>query len=129
MERKPSSLSPQIFSLKKFLIFFLKKPSWKKFIFSQKKFFLYLGKQNFPILSLKKIFLYFGKWNFLVASLKRNLIFPEWTCKAWKINKKIRSEEISYIFREEVFLAFWDDCWSTLKNPSILLNLIRKALA
>ena len=49
-----SSLSPQRFVPKKFLIFFPKKNSlWKKFLYFLKK----------------KLFLYFGKWNFL--------IFPE----------------------------------------------------
>ena len=47
-----SSLSSQNFSLKKFLIFFLKKAHLKKFL----------------IFSQKKLFLYFRKWNFLIFS-------------------------------------------------------------
>ena len=71
-----SSLSPQNFSLKKFLTFFLKKSTLKKIIiFSQKKAFFIFQEME---LSKKRLFfyfgkmelLYFGKWNFLAPSLK-----------------------------------------------------------
>ena len=49
-----SGLSPQKISLKKFLIFFPKKPALKIFIvFSQKTLFLHFGKRNFLIFSQK----------------------------------------------------------------------------
>ena len=42
-------LSPQIFSLKNFLFFFLEKLLWKSFLYFLKKVFLIFSKQNFLI--------------------------------------------------------------------------------
>ena len=61
-----SSLSSQIFSLKKFLKF-----SWFLY-FLKKNFFLYFGKQNFLILWKAELF------------SPKNKKFQKWTFKAWK---------------------------------------------
>ena len=61
-----SSLSFQIFSLKKFLKF-----SWFLY-FLKKTFFLYFGKQNFLILWKTELF------------SPKNKKFQKWTFKAWK---------------------------------------------
>ena len=47
-------------------------------------------------ISGNRTFLYFLKWNFLAPSLKKLLIHQEVTCKTWKSNKKICSEDISW---------------------------------
>ena len=59
----PFGLSPQNFSLKNFLYFFLKRSALEKFlIFSQKKLFLYFGKAIFKTLAYLELEAYSEPW-------------------------------------------------------------------
>ena len=106
-----SILSSQNFSLKKFLIFFTKKPRSEKIlhIFSKNMFFLYFGIWNFLIFSQKKFFLYFGKWNFFAPRLTTFLFFQRKTFLIFQeiglsIPKNFPSSKKN---TRKIFFIFW----------------------
>ena len=98
--RALSGLSPQSFTLKNDLYFFLKKPALKKFlIFSSNRTFSYYGKWKprkksliFQETETLKSFLYFGESDFSVH--------PE---KLYYTSGNGNPEKISYIFSKESF--------------------------
>ena len=89
-----------IFSTQQFKLSSPKPPKTKKitlkklFYFSEKKLFPYLG------------------WNFPVSSLTD---FPSPSLKN-KNKKKNNPEKICYICLKNIFPAFQDGCWSSIKN-------------
>ena len=113
-----SSLSPQNFSLKNFLYFFLKNPALKKFlIFFSKKSFSYIfwemelsyifSKKSFPYVLWngnffrKKVFLMFREMELFSP---KNKIFQEGTVRARKMKKTPTLTKISYISGDGTFV-------------------------
>ena len=121
-----SGLSPQNFSLKKFLIFSQKKTF--SYI-SGNRTFLYFRKQNFLALRLKiskgnctssKNFAYFVKWNFLVPSLKNFLSFRKELAKP--------ENKTFLIFLLKFFVCLERTCWEKNKckrKTFLLLSFIK----
>ena len=72
-----SGLSPHNFSLKRFFIFFPKKPAVKKFVTVSHTSFSNFQKTELFYIYFRMFFLYFGKGIFRTRSIFRTLIYPE----------------------------------------------------
>ena len=96
---------------------------WKRNFLAS--YFSYISGRNFPSSKnaknqIWKYALYFRKWNF-----KKFRIFQERTCKTWKSNKKICSEESSYILLKEKFLVLF----RRVLNTAVLFCVSKVSIA
>lgn len=90
------------------------------FIFSQKSFFLYFGRQNFLIFSNIFIFVYFLIFPEMELSSRKNKTFQEVTFWAGKIKK-----ELSQVFLRSCLFIFWRVfCWWIFRDFYIYLKML-----